>query len=224
MKVMGFAGTSAEQIAELIEQAAGECERQGLSCAVLTEEDHPCSGECSRPRGAASPGCFAVSYPGKRSLEDILSFFETDIVLVAGFEENETFPRVLCTAGQTVDFNEALEKCAVCTFGPGRCEPLAHAASIPELVKHIAALAFKLPALDCGHCGCTSCGAFAREVVRGSRALQDCVSLQPPVAVSVGSYAMPMNPFISDIIEKTIRGMLSSLKGYRSGPVTIKLP
>jgi hypothetical protein len=44
------------------------------------------------------------------------------------------------------------------------------------------------------------------------------------VCIRFSNFEMPMNPFISDIVEKTIRGMLSALKGYRSGTIDIMIP
>jgi molybdopterin-guanine dinucleotide biosynthesis protein B len=83
--------------------------------------------------------------------------------------------------------------------------------------------AFKLPNLDCGNCGFETCYELAREIVRGTRSVEDCVSLQPMTEVRIDGELIPMNPFISGIVRSTILGMLSPLKGCRKGKVEISL-
>ncbi len=77
----------------------------------------------------------------------------------------------------------------------------------------IARVYSKLPKMDCGKCGCDDCMEMAEAIVRGEKAISDCVVQEGLVSVTVGGEAIPMGPFVQDIVSKTIAGMVSSLKG-----------
>jgi molybdopterin-guanine dinucleotide biosynthesis protein B len=83
---------------------------------------------------------------------------------------------------------------------------------------------FKLPKLNCGHCGYESCYELAREIVGGKETIDKCVSLNPPIAVKVDGTMLPLNPFTSGIIKNTVVAMLSSLRGFKKGTVEIEIP
>ncbi len=77
----------------------------------------------------------------------------------------------------------------------------------------IARVYAKLPKMDCGKCGCDDCMKMAEAIVRGEKSISDCVVQEGLVSVTVGGEAIPMGPFVQDIVSKTIAGMVSSLKG-----------
>lgn len=72
----------------------------------------------------------------------------------------------------------------------------------------------RLPDLDCGKCGYTTCRDLARAVARGED-IGKCDSISGPISleVFVGSKRIPMKEFVQDIIRKSVLGMLSTLKG-----------
>ena len=80
----------------------------------------------------------------------------------------------------------------------------------------IARVYAKLPKMDCGKCGCDDCMAMAEAIIRGEKTIADCVVQEGLVSVTVGGEAIPMGPFVQDIVSKTIFGMVSSLKGVGS--------
>ncbi len=77
----------------------------------------------------------------------------------------------------------------------------------------IAKVYSKLPKMDCGKCGCDDCMEMAEAIVRGKKAISDCVVEEGFVKVTIGGKDIPMGPFVQDIVSKTISGMASSLKG-----------
>jgi molybdopterin-guanine dinucleotide biosynthesis protein B len=75
----------------------------------------------------------------------------------------------------------------------------------------------QLPGLDCGKCG-LDCEGLARAIVAGKRRLKDCKELSSiGVSITVGGKRIAAGKFVSSIVDDTVRGMLSSLKGYEPG-------
>ncbi|MHA1593669.1 MAG: molybdopterin-guanine dinucleotide biosynthesis protein B [Candidatus Baldrarchaeia archaeon] len=75
----------------------------------------------------------------------------------------------------------------------------------------------KLPRLNCKKCGRASCMEMAREIVKGTASFSDCVVLseEPKVLLRVGNVNIPLQPFVMEIIRRTILGMISTLKGVK---------
>lgn len=75
----------------------------------------------------------------------------------------------------------------------------------------------QLPGLDCGKCG-LDCARLARATADGRRELADCKEISDiDVEVSVGGRRLATGKFVSEVVDGTVRGMLSNLKGYRPG-------
>jgi len=71
----------------------------------------------------------------------------------------------------------------------------------------------KLPKLDCKKCG-VLCPEFAVQILDGKKDYQECVYFSDvDLSISVNDKKLPMGQFAKDIISKTMKGMVSSLKG-----------
>ena len=177
--------------------------------------------------GFISPLESGVFWKKPLSLENMAPYLEADILLVEGFKAEKTFPKIVCLRGE-LDDQDLFDGLAICAVGPAS---KGHEFDVPHLsldeIGNIADLveekAFKLPNLDCGSCGFETCYELAREIVKGTRSVEDCVSLQPMTEVRIDGKLMPMNPFISDIVRGTILGMLSPLKGFKRGRIEINI-
>lgn len=74
-----------------------------------------------------------------------------------------------------------------------------------------------LPGLDCHKCG-LDCKSMARAIVARDREIGDCEELSSRhVAIMIGGKKLAVGAFVSEIVDDTVRGMLSSLKGYEPG-------
>jgi len=86
-----------------------------------------------------------------------------------------------------------------------------------ENEKETYALFNELPKLDCGKCGYKSCLDLARAIKRGKASLENCVTirLKPKLRSRIVVYGkeIPLQTFVSEIVRRSILGMLSSLKG-----------
>ncbi len=144
----------------------------------------------------------------KTGMDDIaktlMGSFRPDVVVIEGFKDG-SFPKV-----------------AVGAIEPREGTVLT-APSVTEIVAYVereVAVERKLgelPGLNCRKCG-LDCEGLARAIVEGRRKKDDCVEL-PTVGVSitVGGNRIAAGKFVSSIVDDTVRGMLSSLKGYEAG-------
>lgn len=184
-------------------------------------------GEFADRVGFISPLESGVFWKKPLSLENMAPYLEADILLVEGFKAEKTFPKIICLRGEPDD-RHLFDGLAICAVGPaseGRELDVPHLSldEIGRIVDLVEEKAFKLPNLDCGSCGFETCYELAREIVKGTRGVEDCVSLQPTTEVRIDGKLMPMNPFISSIVRSTILGVLSPLKGFKRGKVEISL-
>lgn len=193
----------------------------------LAEKDTATLLEAADQVAIVSDGMTGVFWHEAMSLEDTLAYLDADIVLVEGFKGIKTYPKIACLRGEAGDA-DLLDGLTVAVVGPTSQVEIDDILALDRndivpLADLVQTAAFKLPNLDCEACGYTTCYEMARKIVAGVSSVEDCVSLQPSVEVTIDGEPMALNPFIAGIVENTILGLLSSLKGYRQGKVEIKL-
>jgi molybdopterin-guanine dinucleotide biosynthesis protein B len=231
MQVVGFLSHNIKDVHNVVLALLNEFRHRNISCGVLRENGNAGHGrgEGSELRLAQvetelSSDKLTVSLHGKYSLEDALAFFTTDVVLAVGFEGNKTFPRILTGYAEKITPGVLRDGLVICAYGKGKYWGIKNSKNIQQVADIILKQAFKLPNLDCARCGCPTCYDFARTILAGDAAPADCASFNSMVRIQFDSGELPITPFVSAIVEKTIRGMLSSLKGYHIGPVEIAIP
>lgn len=168
---------------------------------------------------------------GMNDLEKFIVSPAPDIVLLSGVGSGLAVPAVHCREDEEVTW-ESLElarfsldkgKNAVLTIRNRPSSlPLVDGCDILyHRVNHF------LPQLDAGLCG--KCGAdcreFAEAVVRGDRAFRECFfAPSGSLRVLIDGEPLRMGHFPSDLVEGTLRGLLSTLTGYREdADVTVEL-
>jgi molybdopterin-guanine dinucleotide biosynthesis protein B len=175
---------------------------------------------------AVAPTESEIIIKGERTLGEMLKYFESDIVLIEGFKREKTFPKIVCLR----DENEKKE-----LFDGLELFTASFHKDISDFdilnddhVMKMAAVAFergfKLPELDCAHCGYETCYELAREIVQGHESTEQCVSLTPPISVKIDGDSFPLNHYTSNLFKNTIMAMVSSLKGYKKGTIQIEIP
>jgi molybdopterin-guanine dinucleotide biosynthesis protein B len=244
LRVVGIVGYKDSGKTTLIRALADELTRRGHHVAVvkhvsghfdLPGKDTTMLGEVVESVGFVSPQRSGVFWKKSLSLENIIPYLDAGFILVEGFKAEKTFPKVVCLRGRPDDRDlfDGLALCAVepvdATKGTGAPSfdwlnvPLLGRDAVEKITDLVEQRAFKLPNLDCGGCGCEGCYDLAREIVAGNRSVEDCISLQPTVEVTIDGQPMPMNPFISRVIRRTILGMLSCFKGFKNGKTEIHI-
>ncbi len=158
---------------------------------------------------------------------DINAFFsmmpDVDFLLLEGFKSLGHVPKVICAKSRE-DVEKLNDGLAIAVSGLIAGEGVDEIDGLPvikdpeKLAELIEKRAFMLPNIDCGLCG-FRCAEMARMIVRGEKRLKDCVVLssKPRVTVRIDGQVLPMKDWVQELVEKTIRGMLSSMKGYREG-------
>jgi len=159
-----------------------------------------------------------------KDVNALFSMVSADFLLIEGFKSIQHVPRVICARSES-DVRELNDGLAIAVSGviasTGVEEidglPVIDATKEPErLADLVEKKAFMLPNIDCGLCG-FRCAEMARMIVRGEKTLKDCVVLssKPKVTVKIDGQVLPMKDWVQELVEKTIKGMLSAMKGYR---------
>jgi molybdopterin-guanine dinucleotide biosynthesis adapter protein len=235
-KVIGIVGYKNSGKTTLTRALGQDLTARGHKVAVIKHSSHSLDvqgkdtamlGELSGQVGFISPRESAVIWKKSLSLENIIPYLEADFVLVEGFKDQRTFPKIACLRGQPDDRN-LFDGLIICAVGPtgaveGMDVSLFHRDDVAPIADLVEERAFKLPKLDCGGCGHERCYDLAREIVAGKRSVGDCVSLHPDTKVSIDGAPLALNPFIAGIVRDTILGLLSSFKGFKPGKIEISL-
>jgi molybdopterin-guanine dinucleotide biosynthesis protein B len=80
-----------------------------------------------------------------------------------------------------------------------------------------------LPDLDCQSCGYKSCEDFALAVLSGRAKVENCLTMAKLVTLRVDGRAIPLNPFVQDLISNTFSGIVSSLKDSKGEEFEIRV-
>ena len=166
-----------------------------------------------------------------RPLEELVQELrDVDVVMIEGLrsvvKEREDIIKVV-TVTSEAEAIEVLEEVGRihAIVGLERREfrevPCVSIEELPRLIDDLVQPAFKLrkllaklPAIDCRLCGLPDCLSFAREVVEGRRVLEECPILSGKAAVvELDGKAIPLNPFVREVVRKTILGLVSTLRG-----------
>ncbi|WP_048147964.1 molybdopterin-guanine dinucleotide biosynthesis protein B [Palaeococcus ferrophilus] len=161
-----------------------------------------------------------------KDINALLSMVQADFLLLEGFKDIHHVPKVVCARGEE-DFRELNDGLAIAVSGviaESGVEaidglPVINALTEAErLANVVEKRAFMLPNIDCGMCG-FRCADMARMIVKGEKTVKDCVVLsqKPRVTVKIDGQVLPMKDWVQELVEKTIKGMLSAMKGYRGG-------
>jgi molybdopterin-guanine dinucleotide biosynthesis protein B len=236
LRAVGIVGYKNSGKTTLTHALARELTRRGHEVAVIKHTSHRLDllgkdtdvlGEAVSQVGFISPQESGVFWKKPLSLENIIPYLEADLLLIEGFKAEKTFPKIVCLRGEPDDRNlfDGLAICAVGSAPKGNelDVPLLSLDEVQEIADLVEEKAFKLPNLDCGDCGFETCYEMAREIVKGNRSVENCVSLRPSTEVRIDGEQMPMNSFISSIVRSTILGMLSPLKGFKKGKIEIRV-
>ncbi len=235
MKVFGITGFKNSGKTTLILRLSRELSQMGFEVGIIKHAsgdiDFP-DTDTSKYKSQAPFVCAIASKEteiilrGEKTIEDMLAYVDCDIVLLEGFKQKQTFPKIVCLRNKSEE-SELFDglQLATASFIEGISDfHIENDDHIKKLASLVIERSFKLPNLNCGHCGYKTCSELAREIVSGNETVDRCVSLNPPISVEINGTAYPLNPFTSNLFKKIIQGMLSSLKGFKKGTIKIEIP
>ena len=75
----------------------------------------------------------------------------------------------------------------------------------------------ELAGLNCRKCGRSSCFELAEAIYAGEASVEECVPLKLKsklkTRIMIGGDEVPIQPFVSEVVRRSVLGMISSLKG-----------
>jgi len=235
VKAVGVIGYKKSGKTTLVIRLSQELSRMGYRVAILKhvsrDIDFP-DTDTSKYRSYV-PFVSAISsleteiiLKGEKRIEDILTYVDCDIVLIEGFKKEKTFPKIVCVRnkGEGKELFDGLQLFTA-SFDKNISDfTIENDDHIKKMSTIVAERSFKLPNLNCGHCGYESCFELSRGIVDGKETIDKCVSLNPPISIKIDGTTFPLNPFTSNLFKNTILAILSSLKGFKKGTVEIEIP
>ncbi len=167
-------------------------------------------------------------------ISELMFEFGVDILILEGFSSrvlnDENIGKIICVKNRNeyVKFEESAKGkiIAFCSF-QNLGEPILN---IRREFKVLADKALKfirkrmriceilgsLGGLDCGKCGRKTCMDLAEEIYYGTASPEECivVKVKPKLdaKIVVNGKEIPIQPFVSNLVRRTVLGMISSLK------------
>ncbi|MEG2199162.1 MAG: molybdopterin-guanine dinucleotide biosynthesis protein MobB [Anaerovorax sp.] len=174
-----------------------------------------------------------ILYQKPLPLEEILKFYNQDIVVIEGNREGN-FPKILA-AHSLADIENQLDDTTFAITGvisnhitTYRGIPVINALEdISHLVDLIEEKIFErlpdFPPDCCCACG-MSCRDLCKAIVKGKARREDCQLSKSNVQFFMDGNPIDMVPFVQRILENAVRGVVSQLEGYgEQGVIEIKI-
>ena len=235
VKAVGVIGYKKSGKTTLVIRLSQELSKMGYRVAILKHAsgdiDFPSSDTSKFRAHAAFVSAISskeseIILKGRKRIEDILTYFDCDIVLIEGFKKEKTFPKIVCirNKGEESELFDGLQLFTA-SFNKDISDlTIENDDHVKKMAAIVSEKSFKLPNLNCGHCGYESCFDLAKEIVKGKKSIANCVSLNPPISIKVDGAEFPLNPFMSNLFKNSFSAMLSSLKGFKKGRIEIDIP
>ncbi len=188
LQIVGVVGYQDSGKTTLTRALARELTGRGYEVAVIKHSSHhhldlpgkdtAILGEVAGQVGFISSQESALLWKRPLSLEEIIPHLEADIILVEGFKQEKTYPKIACLRGRPDD-RDLFDGLTICAVGPAEQVeeldvPLLSQGGVGKIADLVEQKAFKLPNLDCGECGRERCYDLAREIVAGRGSVEDC--------------------------------------------------
>ncbi len=140
------------------------------------------------------------------------------IICVRGLEEYAEFKKKI--QGQIIAFCSVgeLEK-NIINLERGLQNVIQKALDFIVKMKKVYEILNQLAGLDCGKCGRETCQDLSLAIYEGQARIEDCqpLRLKPELEtmITVEGVEIPIQPFVSEFVKKTVLGMVSALKGVQ---------
>ena len=93
-----------------------------------------------------------------------------------------------------------------------------------ELYSRLESSAFRrLPESNCKRCGRKKCSDLAREIFDGDARDDECVYLTDRVVLEVDGKSVTLSPFVQEVVDKTVRAMVSTLRDGEGKEIKLEM-
>ncbi|HII61560.1 molybdopterin-guanine dinucleotide biosynthesis protein B [Pyrococcus horikoshii] len=234
MRAMAFVGFKKSGKTTTIEKVARVLKEKGYRVAIVksmhSEFDRPGTDTWKFSRIADSVLVHAKDTDAllfkAKDINALFSMISSDVVLIEGFKSIKHVPKVICARSED-EVRELNDGLAIAVSGVIASQGVKEVDGLPvidgtrepeKLAELVLKRGFMLPNIDCGLCG-FNCEQMAKLIVKGEKSVNDCVVLssRPKVIIKIDGQPLYLKDWVQELVEKTIKGMLSAMKGYREG-------
>ncbi|GAI64873.1 unnamed protein product, partial [marine sediment metagenome] len=173
MRVIGIIGYKKSGKTTLTLKLSDELTERGYKVAVvkhvngdldLANSDTLKYKENITQVAAITPKESVIFLKNKNNLEEIVKYFEADIILIEGFKREKTFPKIVCLREESekAELFDGLQLCTAGFISKG-VDPnlydfnILNDGDIKKMAEIVINKSFKLPNLNCGECGYKDC-------------------------------------------------------------------
>lgn len=167
-------------------------------------------------------------YNHKMDLLEIVVKLSSDWLIVEGFSDFP-LPKIVCGMTES-DVNHFLDNRTIAISGVYSKKKSAYRGfpvfnpldpgDMNELIILVKKKVFPhLPYVDdssCGQCGLT-CSTMVEAIIQGEKKVSDCKVKNTSVHLKIGGKDIPLKGFLQNILQNTLTGMISELKGWEKG-------
>lgn len=172
-----------------------------------------------------APDQTMLSWPSQLPFQDILGFVHSDILLIEGGKHIDFLPRIILNKTPDAELETLDNGMVIGIYSHPAKGVRAPVFSTPQSIANlIKEKSFFIPGQNCAKCGFSDCHALGMAILNGKKTVKDCTFLSNhKMKIKINGQQLLLKDFVQDIIRASILGMLTQLKGYKKGKISIML-
>lgn len=144
-----------------------------------------------------------VTYPGESSIEGLLESIPPDLAIIPA--DSELIAPIVDCGGKVTSGSSLV----LATFQADGADT-----DYAAIYRNTFNLLPQKTEEECGRCG-TDCLRMAEAILKGDRREEECFYAPGRIEIAVDGRALKVGKFPAEMIEGSLRGLLTSMKGYR---------
>ena len=148
-------------------------------------------------------GVIEATFPGESSIEGLLESVPPDLTIIPA--DSKLIAPIVDCGGEVTSGNSLLLE----TYSGERTDT-----DFAGIYRRIFDFLPQKTEEECGRCG-MDCRRMAEAILRGDRREDECFYAPGRIEITVDGRQLKVGKFPAEMIEGSLRGLLSSMKGYR---------
>ncbi len=144
-----------------------------------------------------------VTYPGESSIKGLLESIPPDLAIIPA--DSEMIAPIVDCGGEVTSGSSLV----LATFQVDGADT-----DYAAIYRNTFNLLPQKTEGECGRCG-TDCRRMAESILKGDRREEECFYAPGRIEITVDGRSLRVGKFPAEMIEGSLRGLLSSMKGYR---------